>query len=165
MSRRKNNEQKMLCISCTENLSLIPQAGGIVSNAEIPVTVYLKGVLDGGRICGYSFLHHGKSLQTKPVLQFGTHIRPDYSVVWNKHRHSAGVFSFLTCISERYPTVVPPVVRVLPLTINGFFFKIYCPKNEDRNLLCYFARTPNARMSHICIEIRMAIHSIEAATS
>ncbi len=91
----------MLCISCAENLFLIPHSDGIASNAEIPVTVYLKGVLDGGRICGYSVLHHGKSLQTKPVLQFGTHIRPDYSVVWNKHRHSAGVFSFLASYLQK----------------------------------------------------------------
>jgi hypothetical protein len=68
MSRRGNSEQKMLGISCAENLSLIPDSDGIAANAEIPVTVYLEGVLDGGRICGYSFLHHGKSFQTKPVL-------------------------------------------------------------------------------------------------
>lgn len=54
----------MLGISCAENLSLIPLSDGIAANTETPVTVYLKGVLDGAGSTEYSFLHYGENLST-----------------------------------------------------------------------------------------------------
>ncbi len=77
-----------------ENLFLIAIPDGIASKAKTPVTVYLTGTLDGGRICGYSVLHHGKRLSNQTRSTIRNKLQTRLFGCLAKHQRSAGVFCF-----------------------------------------------------------------------
>ena len=91
----------MLCISCAENLSLIPDSDGIGVKAKAPVTVYLVGVLTCRIVPCILLASRGKlASKTRSTIRTLRSIR--YWFVWQSIANA--VFFVLGRISKRYPT-------------------------------------------------------------